>query len=155
MKMRIGRRVAARRRGSHADPNWRIAAPAKPSTVTIRTLWSASHPEPCSGHHRTIDGAVIYGEFGRVWLAAAIPLAPLKIMAELAPSSPPSRRRRIAWLRSCDQCRVCSHGRPRDFIAVKVGPLLTSIFRRGTRARSGKKFPRRVNQAHRAESQSK
>src|SRR5260370_2375890 len=31
-----------------------------------------------------IDGAVIYGEFGRVWLAAGDPLAPREDMAELA-----------------------------------------------------------------------
>src|ERR1700694_3126581 len=31
-----------------------------------------------------IDGAIIYGKFGRVWLAAGDPLAPLEDMAELA-----------------------------------------------------------------------
>src|SRR5260370_15699487 len=31
-----------------------------------------------------IDGAIIYGEFGRVWLAAGDPLAPLEDMAGLA-----------------------------------------------------------------------
>ncbi len=31
-----------------------------------------------------VDGAIIYGEFGRVWLAAGDPLAPLEDMAELA-----------------------------------------------------------------------
>src|SRR6266480_3742902 len=31
-----------------------------------------------------IDGAIIYGEFGRVWLAAGDPLAPAEDVAELA-----------------------------------------------------------------------
>src|SRR6266851_4951975 len=83
MKVRIDAALKARRRSRLPDPTGELLRLQTlygynpHSLVSIAPgalLWST--PE--------IDGAIIYGEFGRVWLAAGDPLAPLEDMAELA-----------------------------------------------------------------------
>src|SRR5207302_9421488 len=69
-----------------------------------------------------IDGAVIYGEFGRVWLAAGDPLAPPDEAAGLArhfAAFATKKGRVVAFVPTTSQfARQLS---PRDFTAVKVG----------------------------------
>src|SRR5256885_10279533 len=83
MKARIGSAMAERRRKKIPDPTGELLrlqmlhgynAHSLVSIAPGALLWSS--PE--------IDGAIIYGEFGRVWLAAGDPLAPPEDMAELA-----------------------------------------------------------------------
>src|SRR5258708_10276271 len=83
MKARIDAALTARRRSRLPDPTGELLRLQSlygynpHSLVSIEPgalLWST--PE--------IDGAIIDGEFGRVWLAAGDPLAPLEDMAELA-----------------------------------------------------------------------
>src|SRR5437763_9069559 len=83
MKARIGSAIAERRRKKIPDPTGELLrlqmlygynAHSLVSIAPGALLWSS--PE--------IDGAIIYGEFGRVWLAAGDPLAPPEDMAELA-----------------------------------------------------------------------
>jgi len=76
MKMRIDAAVAARRRGRMPDPTGELLR-LQPLRYNPHSLVSIA-PGPCSGHHRTSTRR-IYGEFGRVWLAAGDPLAPWKI----------------------------------------------------------------------------
>src|SRR5258708_761958 len=83
MKTRIDAVLTARQRRRLPDPTGELLRLQTlygynpHSLVSIAPgalLWST--PE--------IDGAIIYGEFGRVWLAAGDPLSPLEDMAELA-----------------------------------------------------------------------
>src|SRR6266576_2860401 len=69
-----------------------------------------------------IDGAVIYGEFGRVWLAAGDPLASLEEKAELARQFAvyAKKQNRVAAFVpvTSDFARLMV---PNDFAAIKVG----------------------------------
>ncbi|MFL6228247.1 MAG: phosphatidylglycerol lysyltransferase domain-containing protein [Pyrinomonadaceae bacterium] len=105
-------------------------------------LWSS--PE--------IDGAIIYGEFGRVWLAAGDPLARPEDAAELARQfvAAAKRRRRIAAFIPATErfARLAVAG---GMCAVKVGAApyfdLKTWEPRGDRA---KKMRAGINQAGRA-----
>src|SRR5436189_5802457 len=83
MKARIGSVIAERRRRQIPDPTGELLrlqmlygynAHSLVSIAPGASLWSS--PE--------IDGAIIYGEFGRVWLAAGDALTAVDDMAELA-----------------------------------------------------------------------
>src|SRR5437016_14387874 len=83
MKARIGSAIAERRRKKIPDPTGELLRLQTlygynpHSLVSIApgaSLWST--PE--------IDGAIVYGMFGRVWLAAGDPLASLEDMPEMA-----------------------------------------------------------------------
>src|SRR5438093_1127411 len=83
MKARIDAALKARRRRSMPDPTGDLLrlqtlhgynAHSLVSIAPGASVWST--PE--------IDGAIIYGEFGRVWLAAGDPLTAVDDMAELA-----------------------------------------------------------------------
>ncbi len=135
MKMRIDAAVAARRRYGYNPHSLVSIAPGA-------MLWSS--PD--------IDGAVIYGEFGRVWLAAGDPLAPLEDMAELArqfAAFAKKKNRVVAFVpTSAEFARTVV---PRDFIAVKVGASpYFDLQTWNPRGDSGKKIRAGVNQAHRA-----
>ena len=151
MKMRIDASLAARRRRRLPDPTGELLrlqtlyGYSPHSLVSIApgaSLWST--PE--------IDGAIIYGEFGRVWLAAADPLAPLADMAELA--------RRFAAFAKSENCVVAfvpagaEFARlvaPDDFTAVKVGASpYFDLQTWNPRGDSAKKIRAGVNQAHRS-----
>jgi len=99
-----------------------------------------------------IDGAVIYGEFGRVWLAAGDPLAPVEEMAELArqfAAFAKKKNRVVAFVpTSAEFARSVV---PRDFIAVKVGAApYFDLQTWNPRGDSAKKIRAGVNQARRA-----
>src|SRR6185295_6181503 len=83
MKTRIEFALAERRRKRLPDPTGEL--------LRLQTLYGHNPhslvsiaPGAMLWSTPDIDGAIIYGEFGRVWLAAGDPLAPLEDMAELA-----------------------------------------------------------------------
>src|SRR5256886_1224170 len=120
MKARIGSAIAERRRKKIPDPTGELLrlqmlygynAHSLVSIAPGALLWSA--PD--------IDGAIIYGEFGRVWLAAGDPLAPPEDMAELARQFASFAKRQgrvVAFVpTSADCARLIA---PHNFTAVKV-----------------------------------
>jgi lysylphosphatidylglycerol synthetase-like protein (DUF2156 family) len=151
MKMRIDAAVAARRRRHLPDPTGELLRLQTlygynpHSLVSIAPgalLWST--PE--------IDGAIIYGEFGRVWLAAGDPLAPLEDMAELARQFTlfaRGKNRVVAFVpSSAEFARMVV---PHDLTAVKVGAApYFDLQTWNPRGDSAKKIRAGVNQAQRA-----
>src|SRR5258706_5770614 len=121
MKARIGSAIAERRRRQIPDPTGELLrlqmlygynAHSLVSIAPGALLWSS--PE--------IDGAIIYGEFGRVWLAAGDPLAPTEDMSELARQFAAYAKRRnrvVAFVPS--SAEFARRMVPRDFKAVKGG----------------------------------
>jgi phosphatidylglycerol lysyltransferase len=151
MKLRIDAALTTRRRRRLPDPTGELLrlqtlygynAHSLVSIAPGALLWST--PE--------IDGAVIYSEFGRVWLAAGDPLARIEDMAELARQFAAFAKRKgraVAFVpTSAEFARLVTPG---DFTAVKVGAApyfdLQTWNPRGDRA---KKIRAGVNQAHRA-----
>src|SRR5229473_5658858 len=121
MKARINFALAQRRRQRIPDPTGELLrlqtlygynAHSLVSIAPGAELWSS--PD--------IDGAIIYGEFGRVWLAAGDPLAPLDDMAELARQFAAFAKRKgraVAFVpTTAEFARLVS---PDDFTAVRVG----------------------------------
>ena len=151
MKTRIDASVAARRRRRMPDPTGELLrlqtlyGHSPHSLVSIAPgalLWST--PE--------IDGAIIYGEFGRVWLAAADPLAPLADMGELARRFAAFAKREnrvVAFVPAgAEFARMVA---PDDFTAVKVGASpYFDLQTWNPRGDSAKKIRAGVNQARRA-----
>src|SRR6202165_4651764 len=84
MKTRIDAAVAARRRGRMPDQTGELLRLQTLYGYNPHSLVSIA-PGAMLWSSPDIDGAIIYGEFGRVWLAAGDPLAPLEDMAELGP----------------------------------------------------------------------
>ena len=121
MKVRIDAALTARRRSRLPDPTGELLRLQTlygynpHSLVSIAPgamLWSA--PD--------IDGAIIYGEFGRVWLAAGDPLAPLADMAELARQFAALAKRKNRMVAFVPTSSAFAHAvAPRDFVAVKCG----------------------------------
>src|SRR4030081_46931 len=83
MKMRIDAAVLARRRARLPDLTGELLRLQTLYGYNPHSLVSIA-PGALLWSTPDIDGAIIYGEFGRVWLAAGDPLAPLEDMAELA-----------------------------------------------------------------------
>src|SRR5947208_4772099 len=121
MKARVESVISARRRRSLPDPTGEL--------LRMQTLYGYNPHSLVSiapGAQRwstpDIDGAIIYGEFGRVWLAAGDPLAPVEDMAELArlfAALAKRKNRVVAFVPTSTEFarRVV----PGDFSAVKVG----------------------------------
>src|SRR5437899_7731547 len=151
MKARINFALAERRRQHTSDPSGEllrlqtIYGYNPHSLVSIAPgalLWST--PE--------IDGAVIYGEFGRVWLAAGDPLAPPDEAAALARHFAAFAKRKgrvVAFVpTTAEFARRVS---PRDFTAVKVGASpYFDLKTWNPRGDSAKKLRAGVNQARRS-----
>src|SRR5258707_1385654 len=151
MKMRIDAAVAAQRRGRMPDPTGELLRLQTLYGYNPHSLVSIA-PGAMLWSSPDIAGAVIYGEFGRVWLAAGDPLAPLEDMAELARQFAAFAKRKnrvVAFVPSCSAfAQVCVPG---DLIADKVGT--SPYFDLETwkpRGDSGKKVRGGVNQARRA-----
>src|SRR5216683_151090 len=151
MKARINAALTARRRRRLPDPTGELLRLQTlygynpHSLVSIAPgalLWST--PE--------IDGAIIYGEFGRVWLAAGDPLAPLEDMAELArqfAAFAKQKNRVVAFVPTSAEFarRTTLDG----FMAVKVGASpYFDLKTWNPRGDSAKKLRAGVNQARRA-----
>jgi len=151
MKARINFALAERRRLHTSDPSGEllrlqtIYGYNPHSLVSIAPgalLWST--PE--------IDGAIIYGEFGRVWLAAGDPLAPPDEAAALArhfAAFAKKKGRVVAFVpTTAEFARRVS---PRDFTAVKVGASpYFDLKTWNPRGDSAKKLRAGVNQARRS-----
>ncbi len=151
MKVRIEAALAARRRSRLPDPTGELLRLQTlygynpHSLVSIAPgamLWST--PE--------IDGAIIYGEFGRVWLAAGDPLAPLADMAELARQFAAFAKRKNRMVAFVPTSSEFAHaGAPRDFVAVKCGASpYFDLQNWNPRGDCAKKMRAGVNQARRA-----
>src|SRR5712692_3162714 len=151
MKLRIDAALTARRRSRLPEPTGEL--------LRLQTLYGYSPhslvsiaPGALLWSTPDIDGAIIYGEFGRVWLAAGDPLAPLDEMAELArqfAAFARGKNRVVAFVPSSTQfARMVA---PSDFTAVKVGASpYFDLQNWNPRGDSGKKIRAGVNQSHRA-----
>src|ERR1700704_2719137 len=120
MKARINFALAERRRLRTPDPTGELLRLQTLYGYNPHSLVSIA-PGAMLWSSPDIDGAVIYGEFGRVWLGAGGPLAPLAEMADLArqfAAFAKKKNRVVAFVpTSAEFARSVV---PRDFIAVKV-----------------------------------
>jgi lysylphosphatidylglycerol synthetase-like protein (DUF2156 family) len=151
MKMRIDAAVAAHRRGRLADPTGELLRLQTLYGYNPHSLVSIA-PGAMLWSSPDVDGAVIYGEFGRVWLAAGDPLAPLEDMAELARQFAAFAKRKnrvVAFVPTSSA--FAGMVVPHDFMAVKVGASpYFDLQTWNPRGDSGKKIRAGVNQARRA-----
>jgi phosphatidylglycerol lysyltransferase len=151
MKARIDAALTARRRSRLPDPTGELLRLQTLYGYNPHSLVSIA-PGALVWSTPDIDGAIIYGEFGHVWLVAGDPLAPLNDMAELARQFAAFAKRQnrvVAFVpASSEFARLIP---PDDFTAVKVGASpyfdLKSWNPRGD---SAKKLRAGVNQARRA-----
>jgi lysylphosphatidylglycerol synthetase-like protein (DUF2156 family) len=151
MKMRIDAAMLARRRSRLPDPTGELLRLQTLYGYNPHSLVSIA-PGAMLWSTPDIDGAIIYGEFGRVWLAAGDPLAPLEDMAELArqfASVAKKKNRVLAFVpTSAEFARLVV---PKDFLAVKVGASpYFDLQTWNPRGDSAKKIRAGVNQAHRS-----
>lgn len=151
MKSRIEAVISARRRRSLPDPTGEL--------LRLQTLYGYNPHALVSiapGAQRwstpDIDGAIIYGEFGRVWLAAGDPLASREEMAELArqfATFAKLKGRVAAFVPTTVE--FANHVAPRQFTAVKVGAApYFDLKVWNPRGDCAKKLRAGVNQARRA-----
>jgi phosphatidylglycerol lysyltransferase len=151
MKSRISFALAERRRRKMTDPTGELLrlqmlygynAHSLVSIAPGAEMWSA--PD--------IDGAIIYGEFGHVWLAAGDPLTSPEESAELArqfASFAKRRNRVVAFVPTTAE--FARRVAPRHFSAVKVGAApYFDLQTWNPRGDSAKKLRAGVNQAKRA-----
>jgi phosphatidylglycerol lysyltransferase len=151
MKTRIDAAVAARQRMHAPDPTGELLRLQTLYGYNPHSLVSIA-PGALLWSTPDIDGAIIYGEFGRVWLAAGDPLAPLEDMAELArqfASFAKRKNRVVAFVPS--STAFARLAVPNDFTAVKVGASpYFDLQTWNPRGDSAKKIRAGVNQARRA-----
>jgi len=121
MKARIDAALTARRLSRLRDPTGELLRLQTLHGYNPHSLVSIA-PGALVWSTPDIDGAIIYGEFGRVWLVAGDPLAPLEDMAELArqfAAFAKQKNRVVAFVpTSAEFARLIT---PDDFTAVKVG----------------------------------
>jgi lysylphosphatidylglycerol synthetase-like protein (DUF2156 family) len=151
MKMRIDAAVSARRRSRLPDPTGELLRLQTLYGYNPHSLVSIA-PGAMLWSTPDIDGAIIYGEFGRVWLAAGDPLAPLEDMAELARRFGAFAKRKnrvVAFVpTTAEFARMVT---PNDFKAVKVGASpYFDLQTWNPRGDAAKKIRAGVNQARRA-----
>ena len=151
MRARINFFLAERRRRRVPDPTGELLrlqtlygynAHSLGSIAPGARLWST--PE--------IDGAIIYGEFGRVWLAAGDPLASAEEKGELARhfvAYAKTQNRIVSFVPTTAQfARMVA---PQDFTAVKCGAApYFDLKTWNPRGDAAKKLRAGVNQARRA-----
>ena len=151
MKARINFALAQRRRKNIPDPTGEL--------LRVQTLYgynahSLVSIAPGAELWRTpdIDGVIIYGEFGRVWLAAGDPLASAEESAEMArqfAAAAKQKNRIAAFVPSTE--RFARTVAPRDFAAVKVGAApYFDLQKWNPRGDCAKKLRAGINQAKRA-----
>ncbi len=151
MKMRIETAAAARRRRRLPDPTGELLRLQTLYGYNPHSLISIA-PGALLWSTPDIDGAIIYGEFGSVWLAAGDPLAPPDEAAALAKQFAAFAKKKgrvVAFVPSTAEfARQLS---PRDFTAVKVGAApYFDLKTWNPRGDSAKKLRAGVNQARRA-----
>src|SRR5215813_14166007 len=121
MKSRIDAALSARRRKRLPDPTGELLRLQTLYGYNAHALVSIA-PGALRWATPDIDGAIIYGEFGSVWLAAGDPLAPLDDRAELArqfATYAKKKNRVVAFVPTT--CEFAALLAPRDFAAIKVG----------------------------------
>ena len=151
MKARIDAVLTARRQSRLPDPTGELLRLQTLYGYNPHSLVSIA-PGALVWSTPDIDGAIIYGEFGRVWLAAGDPLAPLEDMAELArqfAAFAKRKNRAVAFVpTSAEFARLIT---PDDFTAVKVGASPCFDLKTwNPRGHCAKKLRAGVNQARRA-----
>ena len=151
MKMRIDAAVSARRRSRAPDPTGELLRLQTLYGYNPHSLVSIA-PGAQLWSTPDIDGAIIYGEFGRVWLAAGDPLAPLEDVGELARQFAALAKRKnrvVAFVpTSAEFARMVV---PKSFTAVKVGASpYFDLQTWNPRGDSAKKIRAGVNQARRS-----
>ncbi len=151
MKARINAALTARRRSRLPDPSGELLRLQTLYGYNPHSLVSIA-PGALVWSTPDIDGAIIYGEFGRVWLVAGDPLTPLENMAELARQFTAFAKRRnrvVAFVpTSAEFARLITPG---DFTAVKVGASpYFDLKIWNPRGDCAKKLRAGVNQARRA-----
>src|SRR5437762_7892500 len=150
MKARINFALAERRRRSTSDPSGELLRLQTIYGYNPHSLVSIA-PGALLWSTPDIDGAIIYGEFGRVWLAAGDPLAPAEDVAELARQFAAFAKRKnrvVAFVPTTTE--FARHVTPHDFTAVKVGAApYFDLQTWNPRGDSAKKLRAGVNQARR------
>src|ERR1700730_2001369 len=151
MKARIDAALTARLRTHLPDPRGELLRLQTLYGYNPHSLVSIA-PGALVWSTPDIEGAIIYGEFGRVWLVAGDPLAPLEDMAELARQFVAFAKRKnrvVAFVpTSAEFARLMT---PEDFTAVKVGaPPYFDLKTWNPRGDCAKKLRAGVNQARRA-----
>jgi phosphatidylglycerol lysyltransferase len=151
MKARIEAVIAARRRRRVPDPTGELLRLQMLYGYNPHSLVSIA-PGAQRWSTPDIDGAIIYGEFGRVWLAAGDPLAAREEMAELArqfATFAKLKGRVVAFVPTTAE--FANQVAPRQFKAVKVGAApYFDLKVWNPRGDCAKKLRAGVNQARRA-----
>src|SRR5256714_1652257 len=151
MKTRIGSALAERRRKRLPDPTGELLRLQMLYGYNAHSLVSIA-PGAEMWSTPDIDGAIIYGEFGRVWLAAGDPLAPPDEAAELARQFAAFARRRnrvVAFVPTSAQ--FAGSVSSTDFSVVKVGAApYFDLQTWNPRGDCAKKLRAGVNQARRS-----
>src|SRR5436190_17833998 len=151
MKARIGFALAERRRKRLPDPTGELLRLQMLYGYNAHSLVSIA-PGAEMWSTPDIDGAIIYGEFGRVWLAAGDPLARPDEAVELAKQFAAfgKRKNRVAAFvpTSAQFARSVA---PAGFSGVKCGAApYFDLQTWNPRGDSAKKLRAGINQAHRA-----
>jgi phosphatidylglycerol lysyltransferase len=150
MKSRLDTALAARRRKRLPDPTGELLRLHALYGYNAHSLVSIA-PGALRWSTPDIDGAVIYGEFGRVWLAAGDPLAPFEDRAELArqfAAYAKKKNRVVAFVPVTAE--FAGLMAPDDFAAVKVGAApYFDLPTWDPRGECAKKLRAAVNQARR------
>src|SRR6266436_10356397 len=151
MKMRIDAAVAAHRRGRLPDPTGELLRLQTLYGYNPHSLVSIA-PGAMLWSSPDVDGAFIYGEFGRVWLAAGDPLAPLEDMAELARQFAVFAKQKNRMVAFVPTSSEFAHAvAPRDFVTVKCGASpYFDLQNWNPRGDCAKKMRAGLNQARRA-----
>lgn len=151
MKSRIDAALLARRQKRLPDPTGELLRLQALYGYNAHSLVSIA-PGALRWSTPDIDGAVIYGEFGHVWLAAGDPLAPLAERRELARQFAAFAKRKnrvVAFVPVTAQ--FAGLMAPNDFAAVKVGAApYFDLQSWNPRGECAKKLRAGVNQARRA-----
>src|SRR6266404_2381910 len=150
-KARINAALTARRRNRLPDPTGELLRLQTLYGYNPHSLVSIA-PGALVWSTPDIDGAIVYGEFGRVWLVAGDPLAPVEDMAELAQQFAAFAKRKkrvVAFVpTTAEFARLIT---PDDFTAVKVGASpYFDLKTWNPRGDCAKKLRAGVNQARRA-----
>lgn len=151
MKSRIDAALTARRRRRLPDPTGELLRLHALYGYNAHSLVSIA-PGALRWSTAAIDGAVIYSQFGRVWLAAGDPLAPKGERAELARQFAAHAKKKncvVAFVPVTSQ--FAGLMAPKDFAAVKVGAApYFDLQTWNPRGESAKKLRAGVNQARRS-----
>src|SRR2546430_6099309 len=150
MKVRGDAALAARRRRHEPDPTGHLLRLQTLYGYSAHSLVSIA-PGASAWSTPDIDGAIVYGEFGRVWLAAGDPLTSIEDMAELARgfSAFARTKNRVAAFVPATS-KFAKQVVPANFSAVKVGAApFFDLKTWNPRGDAAKKMQAGVNQAKR------